>query len=210
MSVRYLLDTNICILHRQAQPARRARALRSPRGQRACDAVITLGELRFGAEKAIACNGRWRHPAARRADPTPRFARGGWRALRQIRAVLQRGGAIIGNNDLWLAAHARAEGWILVTTTLGNSPVVSAKSSRSFLHELRRCGALIEEHRPGNAAGLSSTARARTFDTIRARSYVLAVATKYAMTRTMRCAASAREGASSDGHHGWELPAFGS
>jgi tRNA(fMet)-specific endonuclease VapC len=29
--------------------------------------------------------------------------------------VLQRGGAIIGNNDLWLAAHARAEGWILVT-----------------------------------------------------------------------------------------------
>jgi tRNA(fMet)-specific endonuclease VapC len=33
----------------------------------------------------------------------------------QIRAVLQKGGVIIGNNDLWLAAHARAEGWILVT-----------------------------------------------------------------------------------------------
>jgi tRNA(fMet)-specific endonuclease VapC len=33
----------------------------------------------------------------------------------QIRAVLQRGGAIIGNNGLWLAAHARSEGWILVT-----------------------------------------------------------------------------------------------
>jgi tRNA(fMet)-specific endonuclease VapC len=28
---------------------------------------------------------------------------------------LQRNGQIIGNNDLWLAAHARAEGWILVT-----------------------------------------------------------------------------------------------
>jgi tRNA(fMet)-specific endonuclease VapC len=33
----------------------------------------------------------------------------------QIRAALQRAGTIIGNNDLWLAAHARAEGWILVT-----------------------------------------------------------------------------------------------
>ena len=32
-----------------------------------------------------------------------------------IRAVLQKRGAMIGNNDLWLAAHARAEGWILVT-----------------------------------------------------------------------------------------------
>ena len=33
----------------------------------------------------------------------------------QIRAELQKSGQIIGNNDLWLAAHARAEGWILVT-----------------------------------------------------------------------------------------------
>lgn len=33
----------------------------------------------------------------------------------QIRADLQRADFMIGNNDLWLAAHARAEGWILVT-----------------------------------------------------------------------------------------------
>jgi tRNA(fMet)-specific endonuclease VapC len=33
----------------------------------------------------------------------------------QIRADLQQKGLIIGNNDLWLAAHATAEGWILVT-----------------------------------------------------------------------------------------------
>lgn len=33
----------------------------------------------------------------------------------QIRAALQRKGEPIGNNDLWLAAHARAEAWILVT-----------------------------------------------------------------------------------------------
>ncbi len=33
----------------------------------------------------------------------------------RIRAALQQRGQMIGNNDLWLAAHARAEGWILVT-----------------------------------------------------------------------------------------------
>ncbi len=33
----------------------------------------------------------------------------------QIRAALQKSGQLLGNNDLWLAAHARAEGWILVT-----------------------------------------------------------------------------------------------
>ena len=33
----------------------------------------------------------------------------------QIRADLERKGQPIGNNDLWIAAHARAEGCILVT-----------------------------------------------------------------------------------------------
>jgi tRNA(fMet)-specific endonuclease VapC len=32
-----------------------------------------------------------------------------------IRATLQQLGQPIGNNDLWLAAHALAEGWTLVT-----------------------------------------------------------------------------------------------
>ena len=33
----------------------------------------------------------------------------------RIRATLQQQGLPIGNNDLWLAAHAMAEGWTLVT-----------------------------------------------------------------------------------------------
>jgi tRNA(fMet)-specific endonuclease VapC len=32
-----------------------------------------------------------------------------------IRAGLQTSGTPIGSNDLWVAAHARSEGWILVT-----------------------------------------------------------------------------------------------
>ena len=33
----------------------------------------------------------------------------------QIRSTLDRAGQPIGNSDLWIAAHARAEGWVLVT-----------------------------------------------------------------------------------------------
>ena len=33
----------------------------------------------------------------------------------QIRSTLERAGQPIGNSDLWIAAHARAEGWVLVT-----------------------------------------------------------------------------------------------
>ncbi len=33
----------------------------------------------------------------------------------QIRAELEKAGTPIGNNDLWIAAHARSEGWIVVT-----------------------------------------------------------------------------------------------
>ncbi len=36
-------------------------------------------------------------------------------AYGDIRAALERSGRMIGNNDLWIAAHARAAGLILVT-----------------------------------------------------------------------------------------------
>ena len=35
-----------------------------------------------------------------------------------VRATLAQQGLPIGNNDLWLAAHALAEGWTLVTNNL--------------------------------------------------------------------------------------------
>jgi tRNA(fMet)-specific endonuclease VapC len=36
----------------------------------------------------------------------------------QIRATLEKKGHIIGNNDLWIAAHALASGLILVTNNV--------------------------------------------------------------------------------------------
>jgi tRNA(fMet)-specific endonuclease VapC len=116
MSVRYLLDTNICIyIAKHSPPIVRAHFARHAASELAMS-VITLGELRFGAEKshsrerAMATLQQLEGLVPPRALPEAAGEHYG-----QIRAVLQKGGEIIGNNDLWLAAHARAEGWILVT-----------------------------------------------------------------------------------------------
>lgn len=116
MGVRYLLDTNICIYIAKANPpAVRERFARHATEELAMS-VVTLGELRFGAEKSQA---RERTLAAldrlQAAIQVVGMSENAGRHYGQIRAALQRAGQPIGNNDLWLAAHARAEGWILVT-----------------------------------------------------------------------------------------------
>lgn len=119
MSVQYLLDTNICIyVAKHRPPAVREQFARHMANEMAMS-VITLGELRYGAEKSQV---REKAMAAIQdlealipARPLPEAA---GEHYGQIRAGLQKAGVIIGNNDLWLAAHARAEGWILVTNNI--------------------------------------------------------------------------------------------
>ncbi len=116
MSVRYLLDTNICIyIAKHNPPIVRERFARHAASELAMS-VITLGELRFGAEKS---QSRERAIAVINQLETmlliAPLTESVGEHYGQIRAALQRSGQIIGNNDLWLAAHARAEGWILVT-----------------------------------------------------------------------------------------------
>lgn len=116
MPVRYLLDTNICIyIAKHNPPVVRERFARHAADELAMS-VVTLGELRFGAEKSQA---RERALAViSQLESTMQIAsltEAAGEHYGQIRASLQRRGESIGNNDLWLAAHARAEGWILVT-----------------------------------------------------------------------------------------------
>jgi len=113
---RYLLDTNIVIYLAKG----RLGSVRERLAQHASDdiaiSVITLGELRFGAEKSQA-----REQALAvivtlsQRMQVLELPESASTHYGQIRAELQRKGKIIGNNDLWLAAHARAEGLILVT-----------------------------------------------------------------------------------------------
>lgn len=116
MSARYLLDTNICIyIAKHNPPAVRERFARHSSRELAMS-VITLGELRFGAEKSQSREQSLAGVAKlEQLIPVYALPEAAGEHYGQIRATLNRTGQPIGNNDLWLAAHARAQGWILVT-----------------------------------------------------------------------------------------------
>ncbi len=113
---RYLLDTNICIYIAKGHPLAVRERLASHTLQELAMSTITVGELRFGAEKsqarerALGTLAQLVQMIAPSALPMAAAEHYG-----QIRATLQKQGTPIGNYDLWLAAHALAEGWILVT-----------------------------------------------------------------------------------------------
>jgi len=116
MAIRFLLDTNICIyIAKHNPPAVRARFEQLAPDVLAMSA-ITFGELQYGAEKSQARNKalvvleQLQH--AIRIAPLTEAAS---QHYGEIRSRLERIGQPIGNNDLWIAAHARAEGWVLVT-----------------------------------------------------------------------------------------------
>lgn len=114
--VRYLLDTNICIYIAKGQPLAVRHRFAQHAVQELAMSTITVGELRFGAEKSQA--------RARALDTIAQLVQmiqpcalpmAAAEHYGHIRATLQQLGQSIGNNDLWLAAHALAEGWTLVT-----------------------------------------------------------------------------------------------
>lgn len=116
---RYLLDTNICIyIAKHNPPEVRQHFLRHDKEELAMS-VITLGELRHGAEKSqareksiIVLN---QLTAAIQILELPVDA---GVCYGKIRAALEKKGQIIGNNDLWIAAHALAANLILVTNNV--------------------------------------------------------------------------------------------
>jgi tRNA(fMet)-specific endonuclease VapC len=119
MEPRFLLDTNICIYIREKRPEEVLRRFRKLRTGEAALSVITFGELFYGANKSAQ-----RAAALERlrelihvlpALPLPEAAA---EAYGTIRADLEAKGAMIGNNDLWIAAHALAADLTLVSNNL--------------------------------------------------------------------------------------------
>jgi tRNA(fMet)-specific endonuclease VapC len=112
----YLLDTDIsiyCIKRRPSEVAQRLAGL--PPGSAGLS-VITYGELWRGVQRS--------QQYQRNLDAlmqlisilpvTPLPIEAG-KHYGRIRSTLERAGTPIGNNDLWIAAHALAENLILVT-----------------------------------------------------------------------------------------------
>src|SRR6516164_11025026 len=116
MAARFLLDTNICIYIRQRRPQAVLAPFRELRPGDAVLSVITYGELVYGAEKS-----QFREQARRQLAelaaliPVMELPMRAGEFYGSIRAALAAKGGMIGNNDLWIAAHVMAEELTLVT-----------------------------------------------------------------------------------------------
>ena len=116
MEPRYLLDTNICIYIRQKRPDEVLRRFRKLRPGEAALSVITYGELLYGAAKSKQ-RGAALEQLRELANLLPALSLPETAAevYGTIRAELEMKGAMIGNNDLWIASHALASGLTLIT-----------------------------------------------------------------------------------------------
>lgn len=119
MTLRYLLDTDLCIRVLRDRPA----AIRERFNQEAdglCISTIVLTELLHGAAKSARPqdNRREVERFAARLDVLPFDADAAAHAA-DIRAELERQGRTIGGYDLLIAGHARSRGLIVVTNNLG-------------------------------------------------------------------------------------------
>ncbi len=115
MSARYLLDTNI-VSDLVRQPRGRVAGRLSREGEHSvCTSVVVAAELRYGAAKSGSprlVRQVERVLAVMRVLPLEQPAD---EVYARIRCDLQRRGLPIGPNDLLIAAHALAQGLVLVT-----------------------------------------------------------------------------------------------
>jgi len=117
--VRYLLDTNICIYIAKRHPPEVRRHFEHLKTGDVAMLLMTYGELQFGAEKSL-ISAQVHEKLERLAEliPVLPLTRKAANHYGQIRATLEQAGTPIGANDLWIAAHARAEGLILVSNNI--------------------------------------------------------------------------------------------
>lgn len=116
MPSRYMLDTNICIYIQRRKPNEVLERFQKLKPGDAAISVVTWGELLYGAEKS-----RQRKIAVQLLEefqtfvPVLSMPDQAGKTYGAIRAALESGGTPIGNNDLWIAAHAKAAGLTVVT-----------------------------------------------------------------------------------------------
>jgi tRNA(fMet)-specific endonuclease VapC len=116
VSLRFLVDTDILIYLRQKRSPEITARFRALQAGEAAMSVITHGELLYGAERS-----QERERSLRAVGelasliPVLSLPEESSTEYGRMIAELERRGASIGNNDLWIAAHAKAAGLILVT-----------------------------------------------------------------------------------------------
>jgi len=119
MVLKYLLDTNICIYIAKHKPPEVLARFNELEAGEVAMSVVTFGELYNGAMKS-------QHQAVALQKltqlltfiPVLPLADAVGKHYGEIRSHLEQAGIPIGNNDLWIAAHARELALILVTNNL--------------------------------------------------------------------------------------------
>ncbi len=115
----YMLDTNLCIRVLRDRP-QEARVRFNAEMDALCISTIVLTELLHGAAKSARPEHHRREverfAAALAVLP---FDTDAAAHASDIRAVLERRGAMIGGYDLLIAGHARSRGLVVVTGNLG-------------------------------------------------------------------------------------------
>ena len=116
--LKYLLDTNIIIYVLKRRPAEVLKIFNTNASRMAISS-ITLSELIYGAEKSpnVSKNLEVIEEFISHLDVLPYDAKAS-QHYGQIKAVLERKGEIIGENDIHIAAHAISQGLTLVTNNL--------------------------------------------------------------------------------------------
>jgi tRNA(fMet)-specific endonuclease VapC len=117
LAARFLLDTNICIYIQRKRPGNVLARFQKLQAGDAGISVITWGELLYGAEKS-----KHRKKALellvefKTFVPVLPLPEAAGNTYGIIRATLESQGQPIGNNDLWIAAQAKAAGMPIVTS----------------------------------------------------------------------------------------------
>jgi len=116
MPLSYILDTNICIYIAKQKPISVLNQFEKMAVGEIAMSTITYGELLYGAwksqskQKAI----KQLESLAHLIPPLP-LPTNAAEYYGKIRSSLEKKGNIIGNNDLWIAAHTLSLGTTLVT-----------------------------------------------------------------------------------------------
>lgn len=116
MTLRYLLDTNICIYMAKGKSERILKRFQELRTGEVGMSIITFGELYYGAKKSNQSK-KALEILNKLAEIIPPYEMISTTSeiYGELRMQLEKKGQIIGNNDLWIAAHALSLKTTLVT-----------------------------------------------------------------------------------------------
>ena len=134
MNPQYMLDTNICIYIAKNKPISVLEKFKTLQVNQIFMSLITYGELYIGAEKS-----QYKQKTLQKLEnliqiiPVIPMSCAVGSIYGKIRADLEVKGEIIGNNDLWIAAHAIERELTLVSNNLKEFSRISELSLENWV-----------------------------------------------------------------------------